>query len=274
MAHAFDIFEDWQALISACQKPIHPANVKPMSQPSDHLNEWRGTESFTHAQEISVSGSPEMEARVKELASAFSGAFLHGARDMSGMAMVWDVAGDEPDIDRYLQGEPENMVSYVPDEKVAHGKIVTIAVNVSASHNHSPQAIERRGAAIVALIDLIEESGRRAEVFACCALENRRNSYQMKVCIKRSEAPLDMTRLVYALVHPSMLRRHILRLMESMPINWLSLQYGIPAENMARTGAGVCDLWIPGINTLPIGDSDAAARDWLIKTLRAISEGE
>jgi hypothetical protein len=90
----------------------------------------------------------------------------------------------------------------------------TIA-NIVASAGVSPQVIMIRGAAICALVEALEMSGRRAEVIMACGVRNGANTYSITVPVKEPDQPLDMDRLAFMLCHPAVLRRFVFSLMET-----------------------------------------------------------
>lgn len=78
---------------------------------------------------------------------------------------VWDVAGSEVDVDRYLAGEPECMIEYPPLKVAKAGRSIRIIVSTSLSGGASSEAVRARGAAIIALCDALAARQHPLEVW-------------------------------------------------------------------------------------------------------------
>jgi hypothetical protein len=95
--------------------------------------------------------------------------------------------------------------------------IVKIYADVGATSSTEASAMIRKGSAIVALIDQIEQSGQRVELIACQRTNTRGYEYDEQrifITVKRADEVLDLDRIAFALAHPSMLRRVCFRIME------------------------------------------------------------
>ena len=129
----------------------------------------------------------------------------------------YSVAGQRACIPSYCAGVPAHMV-YMDDQSERNAvPIVKIWVDVAASWNVSAEAMIRKGAAVVALVDQIESSGQRVELVAKAYTDMQDNEIlDVRVMVKAAEEQLDMDRLAYAVAHPSMLRRSLFRVTEFM----------------------------------------------------------
>ena len=133
----------------------------------------------------------------------------------------YDVAGDYPDIDRYLAGDPEHMFSY--GSHIAAKPVIRLTVNVSASCEVPANQLINRGSAVVALVDAIESAGNSVELTAVEVTANARGESKSKcmtvyaVTLKKAGEVLSIDDIAFGLGHPDMLRRIFFSIMERDP---------------------------------------------------------
>jgi hypothetical protein len=178
----------------------------------------------------------------------------------------WDVAGSDVDMGRYIDGEPENMLTFA--EEVADGnKFVRITVTLSASAGVSKDEMTRKGVAVLALVDALENHGTRCEVDVVAAfslMSGKAPIYTASIRIKNAQDSVEPDRLAFALAHPSMFRRIAFSLMEGLPkeyLHALGCCYGRPADAKPSEGiyVGPMQLW-----------NDSQAADWVISQLKSV----
>jgi hypothetical protein len=139
-----------------------------------------------------------------------------------GWGMEFDVAGAEPDVARYLEGEPENMLEFSAPSPRPRVHIVFL-FGVSC---HTPASeMRERGAAIISAIDAAEARGVRVKLSVASFRNESMGGYILS--LKEADQPLDLDLLAFILAHPAADRRVGFRLMEhTMP--GLPAHYGIP----------------------------------------------
>lgn len=119
-----------------------------------------------------------------------------------------DVAGAYPIIPAYIAGDPLHMAT-LGDAERATRPIYRFIVSISTSSMVSGETMIRRGAAILSWIDRLEANGARCEIIIVNANKGRGNGpdYFVNFVAKRADEPLEIDRLAFILLHPSMLRR-------------------------------------------------------------------
>jgi hypothetical protein len=193
--------------ITATQKDLPKNHLEKYRQSSqDRDQDFTGTKSFDEATKLLKYGWPE---GVKQLKTD-----LDNIKRATAPALepFFDVAGEEPDIGRYLSGDPENMVEYhsVNDEGI---KFLDIYICYAYNWTHSTKQIIRRGATILANIDSLEANGYRCRLigYQSASFRKRRarkkTGLQVEVLLKDYDEPLELDRMAFALVNPSMYRR-------------------------------------------------------------------
>lgn len=220
--HHSILIESWDALIDhlrivKAQPGWHGYST---SHEAERRGNWFGTPSFDAAMHLAVHGDPvirdKMDAAVAKL--------------QPEQAIEWEFApvGVLPCIPAYAAGTPESMM--YPVEVERQTRIARICVNISTSASVNPQSIINRGAAIVALIDRLQIEGWRIElsvVWMGLVSCNHNDTMSYRVVVKQAHEPIDMDRISFALAHPSMVRRIMFRVHETV-LPYMDQGYGSP----------------------------------------------
>jgi hypothetical protein len=131
------------------------------------------------------------------------------------------LSGDEVDVGLYLSGEPECMTDWVMAETPSFGKVVKVIVHLTGTAGVSAEALMYRGLLACLLIDTLEASGLRCEVWGLpkCSADNGGDDpkYLAQVLLKPADEPVELDRLAFMLAHPAVFRRFGFRLMEQEP---------------------------------------------------------
>lgn len=161
---------------------------------------WRGTSSMSEALRLAREGWPEGIENAGQIVEALDVAHAVQRR------RVYDVAGGAVNVGRMLAGDPLHMVR----RPLQPGrKIVTLFVECSASAAIKADNIVARAAIIAALADIMEQQGYSCEIIVTEAVTDvgNRPGAQSAVVIKRAGEKLNLSDVVFALGHPSFLRR-------------------------------------------------------------------
>ncbi len=250
---------------------LHAASTRKMLCPSGSSTQpekptpFFGSNSFDEATAIARNGWQQGRDKAAELADRITPEST--ARTFLPVP-TWDVTGDFVDVGAYLTGEPECMVRDEIIEREQSGKIVAIAVNMGAPHFIAPEAIIRRGSALIALVDLLEQSGLSCEITVFSRSETVTAGIQYSATLKRAGEAVELDRLAFWLAHPSALRRIIFRLRETER-NWKALHatlnsdYGKSVEMTTDEQDGY-DIYLSRNTQF---HSDTEARKWVLDQL-------
>jgi hypothetical protein len=117
----------------------------------------------------------------------------------------YDVAGELPDIGRFLAGDPAHMKRH--GHPKGHRPIISLAINVVANAMITAQQMANYGAALVTIVDQIENAGRRVDLV--CAFAARQFGVKNVIGwqVKHAEDSLDLAAIAFSLGHPAALRR-------------------------------------------------------------------
>lgn len=137
----------------------------------------------------------------------------------------YSMAGEYPDVPRYISGDPFNMVKRGKQRRPKPS--MTIAVNTRISCAITAQQSANFGAAMVALVDRLESRGIRVELLGLLATDVTRRRMCLSWTIKRTEDHLDLSAVAFSYAHPAMFRRLGFAAMERMPRETETPGYGI-----------------------------------------------
>lgn len=116
---------------------------------------------------------------------------------------VFDVSGGEVDMGRFLSGEPECMRESFPVKVAARGRAVRLTVNTGYLGAVEEYEVRRRGAAILALVDILARLQHPMEIWTARVAEVGSVRLLYTVKVQDANQPLDMGRVMYAIAHPS-----------------------------------------------------------------------
>jgi hypothetical protein len=162
--------------------------------------DFTGTKSFAEATRYLKYGWPEGVAELKTE--------LDNIKKVTAPALecIFDVAGEEPDIGRFLSGEPENMVEYQTVNRDGI-KFVDIYVSYAFHCGWEVEEAVRRGATILANVDGLEANGYRCRIIGYQSASSGDVGSVFEVFLKDYNETLELDRMAFCLVNPSMFRR-------------------------------------------------------------------
>lgn len=158
-------------------------------------------------------------------------------------------------LDRYLQGDPRVMVQIVDASirrEATPPRIVRVVANLAVSGSQDSKVLQMRGAAVAALVQVLEQHGTRVEIDLCAGNNlNYNGGKRIETWVRLKEAGqvLHMPNLAFHLSHASSFRRLVFsaweHLNESVRREWRIMPmggYGYPSE-VQDTG----DIYLPKI---------------------------
>lgn len=188
--------------------------------------EFTGTADFQSAVNLARDG---WTAGVEMLSGAVNVLDAEFAGDMRRRRIVYGMAGKRVNVGRYLSGRPDCFQHFQWRRDNTPGRIVDIVVNAAFSCRNKAPEINRRGAAIVLLIQCLESAGYTVNLTATIALagagpkrgrgRGRRRAitpgtwnrlgarYIVDVPLKSGGDYAELDRIAFVLAHPGFLRR-------------------------------------------------------------------
>ena len=144
---------------------------------------------------------------------------------------VLGVAGYQAIVPLYLQGVPNNMVT----KKMTPVKQKVITLNKSIDYNGGVSAdqIIEESIKAMQIVKKLEAQGYRCNLNIVIGSSEQNLKLYVKVRIKSANEKMNVSKLAFPLVHPSMLRRLFFRFIEVYPHVTKSFVsgYGSPAKS-------------------------------------------
>ena len=219
--------DEFESLNEALQ--YAKANTDRRSSDSERDVKWAGSNSLDDAVQLGIDGWHEIRPQVDAMFSKMEEQINMALGDV--FETRFDYGGDSVDIDRFMMGDPECMIDYVTTPAGRMGRVVRVLVNGSASANVTPERIMQRGVLATALVDVLAKLGVGVEVWLESATDDRgKSKHSQLIKLHSSEERLDIDNLMFAMAHPSMLRRIGFSILERT--GWAN------ARQIAQVGAG------------------------------------
>lgn len=176
-------------------------------------SEWTKSDSLEHAMELAHKGYGEIRPKVdaimevleERLAERFGNRFV----------TEYAVSGGSVDMGKFVTGEPECMLDWVSEPAASMGRVVKVCLAGTVSSSISADMIVRRGTAVVALLDTLHKLGVGVELWwDSTIMGSDMVEHSTAVRLHDSSEPLDVDNLMWAVAHPSMLRRVVFAVQE------------------------------------------------------------
>lgn len=207
---------------------------------------WYGTKSYEEATELFLNG---WDAGAKDLSMKLKIANKNKQVDMV-YKNIMSVCGYQAIVPLYLNGIPNNMINrkMVPIKN----KVITINKVISVNSATSIDMMKEESMKCFQIIKKIEESGMRVNLNLIMGSRRPDESYYVcaKIRLKSANERLNISKLAFPLVHPSMFRRMYFRFTETFPTIPSSFSWGygsVPREREFRTLCKDKEIMLPTI---------------------------
>lgn len=123
------------------------------------------------------------------------------------------VIGDLPNVPRAIIGLPDSMIysNKIPTKT----KVINVFADIGCNCGVKTETMVDKGAFIVGLIEKIERTGARTNLYATLSATSSEESLFVSTKIKDSREPLSIKRVAFPLIHPAMFRRLYFHVIEA-----------------------------------------------------------
>jgi hypothetical protein len=224
------------------------------------MKDWSGTNSFEDAKELAIKGWEEGTKAIEKFTSMFLNQLVNSLKIDD---YFYDVTGQDFDLDRVLIGEPESWLqSEQMEVKAPAQHNVKILVHIGAMAFVSKETIRRKGAAVAALVMLLEKARRGVELVVVSAASTDFEFVDYRVTIKQAGEDLDLAKLAFVLTHVAFFRRLMFGIYERIKGYWGG-GYGRTEE----VEKGDSDLYVGYMEAHKFTD-DKGAEAWILGELK------
>jgi hypothetical protein len=224
---------------------------------AQYYDNWAGKDAVTWeaAQKLALVGWNSGRSAITALSDK-----LNITSRIARQEIVFDVTGEAGfDVGRMFSGEPECMMDWRDSEELAENpgkQSIHIIVNVTFSGGINESIIRARGAAIMALIEALDMSGKIVSV-DCIFAEGHKGGQGVYIPIKKAGDMLQRDLICFAVAHPSFSRRF------GHAITKTGISPGTPAGIQKE-----CDIYIPeAFITAEQWKSEASCLKWITEKL-------
>ncbi|MCL2092998.1 MAG: hypothetical protein FWH12_02280 [Treponema sp.] len=189
---------------------------------------WANTSSYEDADKLAYHGYKEgFDSLMSENAKA-----QYRSNATKAFPSVEPV-GFTPHVPNAIAGKPYSMINRVKRE--VKDKTVTIVYENGGSAHIDGEEFINAGKMLLNIIYTLETQGYRIGLYTLkCSVSRRSEVACNIVMLKHYRQPLNYLKIAYSLVHPSWLRRHGFKWLETTPgltDNTFTFGYGIPLRH-------------------------------------------
>ena len=185
---------------------------KSIHKSDDYNYNFRGTYSMEEARELLLHGWDDGAKQLKDKLDAKVNVNNTGYKNKT----IYDVAGFQCSVPRYLQGVPTNMINN--KRVVQKQKVVNITKDFGYSGITSKETMIHESIKFLQAVEKLEQQGVRCNVFVSFVSRNpSANGYiDIRMKVKESSQRMNLKQLAFPLAHPSMFRRITFALIERL----------------------------------------------------------
>lgn len=203
---------------------------------SKKQKKWVGTQSWNEATDLMIHGDKALAKKVEKAGVATARVKVNAVRPRA--KVVRSVGGFMPNIPAYLADSKKQMFRI--QKQPVKQRVMTIVYNASVYCGTDADEVVETSSKLVQTIMKIEASGTRVNLYmanltASNLIMDWKNDTPRKVVgalvkIKDSGQYMDVLKMCYPLIHPSMHRRQHFRLLEMDSDNDYTSCYGYPVQ--------------------------------------------
>lgn len=173
--------------------------------------------SFTHtytldeAYNLMIHGDSKLYKEIKDTVKSLNIDKILG-NVVKKSSLYNSVVGFQPNVPNFLKGIPTDMIAEKQNKKSQ--KILNIVINTTCSCGVNASDITKAGAYYYTIIDLLEKSGYRCNVYSMANFHTYEDDGYMLLRIKTDREPFNKEKIAFVIAHPSFQRRINFKWME------------------------------------------------------------
>ena len=239
----FDSLQEFYKYI--CDTPFNDAFRWADHSSVTGSKDWTKTQNFTEAVELFKNGWSDMATKLVQRLKVIENKTEPTMKPRNKL----DVCGYQAIVPLYIQGVPNNMMNkkMVPVKQ----KVITLNKSLDYSGGVSSDKIIEESVKAMQIIKKLEAQGFRCNLNIALGTTagwgKEEKQFIIKVRIKSANEKLNVSKLAFPLVHPSMLRRLFFRFIEVYPNvtkNFVG-GYGHPAASNELRNVFVGEYLLP-----------------------------
>lgn len=253
-------FDSWGSFVDFATNRIRKTTFESSRTGSPS---WTGTADITEAVNLASNGWSEGSSKANKLSNALVDRI---ASMVEAPFIQYDVTGSDFDVAAYLTGEPEHWYTLESKLENRDGKVFKIVFNGSVSAGVDTNVITAKGAAVSALVQILEITGNKTEIELVYTAQGYGQPFETIIPLKAAGQPLDLDRVIFALAHPSNFRRLVFSCWEGcLEFESYGTGYGSPSRDATDKG----DIYFKSaMYGEPAWTNPDSATAWIIEELK------
>jgi hypothetical protein len=201
---------DERPVNQAFQEKKARGQLASLEDESNQKRPWSGTKTYNAAEEILANGYHEPLEKMK--AAILS---IGQADNYQRPRPKNDFVGYFPNVPAYLMNLPETMIN--KEREQPKTKMIHLSYSFCAAAKTTTAEMIQAGINFISLVNSLEKQGYRVKIDAIMAMQENRTTAAMIVNLKEYGQQMNLLKLAFPLVHPSMLRRFGFKWLETTP---------------------------------------------------------
>lgn len=219
---------------------------------SEYRAMFAGSETYEAADSLLLYGDKELQKKIEAAGVSKTRAKLTGKG--TRREIYSSVAGFAAHVPNYIAGVPTSMLNV--RQKRTAVPVIDLYYGLTAAHNEAADDIIEASAKVISAAMQIEAQGIRLNIHTVITSKKDGQNLVFGCKIKTSGQPFDTLKMAYPMAHPSMLRRHFFRAVETtegvskrfvnsygVPVVGSELQDMLKKNNIAADTAKVIDYY-------------------------------
>lgn len=204
---------------------------------------FAGTETYEQAVDLLKHGWDDGSIKIEKALKLIA----KDVQPMKAKIQTYDVVGFQASVPRYLQGVPTNMINHKVIAK--QQKVITIVKNINYMGNVSPDQIIAESIKAIQLVKKIEAMNYRINLDIISVSNTFKELHSIRIRIKSANERVNVSKLAFPLVHPSMLRRfefrHIEVCQELKDSQWAPSYGRVSTDTITKSVLKPNDVYLP-----------------------------
>jgi hypothetical protein len=198
------------------------------SQRKEENNPWSGTTDYNEAMEIMKTGYKDPLEKMKKAILKI------GQKEKANRPKLKnDFVGFVPHVPNTLMNLPITMINKEKQDNKA--KTIHLFYSISTASKVGPEDMVKGGINFISLVNSLEKQGYRVKIDIISSFATNRTLSSFSVNVKEYGQKLNLLKLTFPLVHPSMLRRIAFKWLETnleLKDKDFTMGYGTPLSHL------------------------------------------
>ena len=265
MSTVIDRFDSFDELLAYAKKNTHNGEAN-----TGDSYFCGGTVDLSNAVQLAYDGWHDEREQLDKMLSTLSEQI--GERFSVQNRTMLSVVGSGVHMGRFLGGRPDHMVGFRRVPTARHGRIVKVVLDYGANSKYKADWMLRRGVAVTALVEVLNTLGLSVELWTETSVKFGSDTHTTLVKMHDPREPMDIDSLMYAIAHPSMLRRLTFGVREMSSLGYSKCvrnNYGSSVP-ITQGEALEADIIINRIEHGGNADMVDSPVDWIMQTIRGL----